>query len=99
MADKFFDCSRLEHTFNTQEQVNVSRDDPESDRSSAPFFICDRQPCPNCTPRSITAEEGCYVPIRRVQHPSGPTLRYTGTITKPTNPPYSLILRGGDNST
>ncbi|OSX56359.1 hypothetical protein POSPLADRAFT_1160435, partial [Postia placenta MAD-698-R-SB12] len=79
VADEFFDCSRLEHAFDTQEQVDVSRDDPESNGNLAPFFICDRQPCPNRTPRSITANEGRYVPIRRVQHPSGPALRYAGT--------------------
>ncbi|OSX59002.1 hypothetical protein POSPLADRAFT_1151690, partial [Postia placenta MAD-698-R-SB12] len=79
VADEFFNCSRLEHAFDTQEQIDVSRDNPESDGSRAPFFICDRQPCPNRTLRSITSDEGCYVPIRRVQHPSGPALRYTGT--------------------
>ncbi|OSX63344.1 hypothetical protein POSPLADRAFT_1139251, partial [Postia placenta MAD-698-R-SB12] len=79
VADEFFDCSRLEHAFDTQEQVDVSRDDPESNGDRAPFFICDRQPCPNRTPRSITVDEGHFVPIRRIQHPSGPSLRYTGT--------------------
>ncbi|OSX56581.1 hypothetical protein POSPLADRAFT_1159134, partial [Postia placenta MAD-698-R-SB12] len=79
VADEFFDCSRLEHAFDTQEQVDVSRDDPKSDGDKAPFFICDRQPCPNRTPRSITVDEGHFVPIRRVQHPSGPALRYAGT--------------------
>ncbi|EED79938.1 predicted protein [Postia placenta Mad-698-R] len=79
VADEFFDCSRLEHAFDTQEQIDVSRDDPESDGNQAPFFICDRQPCPNRTPRSITTDEGRYVPIRRVQHPCGPALRYAGT--------------------
>ncbi|OSX56213.1 hypothetical protein POSPLADRAFT_1160699, partial [Postia placenta MAD-698-R-SB12] len=79
VADEFFDCSRIEHAFDTQEQVDVSRDDPESNGNRAPFFICDRQPCPNRTPRSITTDEGRYVPIRRVQHPRGPALRYTGT--------------------
>ncbi|OSX56794.1 hypothetical protein POSPLADRAFT_1158859, partial [Postia placenta MAD-698-R-SB12] len=79
VADEFFDCSRLEHAFDTQEQVDVSRDDPKSDGDKAPFFICDRQPCPNRTPRSITVDEGHFVPIRRVQHPRGPALRYAGT--------------------
>ncbi|OSX56890.1 hypothetical protein POSPLADRAFT_1158100, partial [Postia placenta MAD-698-R-SB12] len=79
VADEFFDCSRIEHAFDTQEQVDVSRDDPESNGNRAPFFICDRQPCPNRTPRSITTDEGRYVPIRRVQHPRGPALRYAGT--------------------
>ncbi|OSX55837.1 hypothetical protein POSPLADRAFT_1104502, partial [Postia placenta MAD-698-R-SB12] len=79
VADEFFDCSRLEHAFDTQEQVDVSRDDPNSNGDRAPFFICDRQPCPNRTPRSITVDEGHFVPIRRVQHPSGPALRYAGT--------------------
>ncbi|OSX57330.1 hypothetical protein POSPLADRAFT_1111484, partial [Postia placenta MAD-698-R-SB12] len=79
VADEFFDCSRLEHAFDTQEQVDVSRDDPNSNGDRAPFFICDRQPCPNRTPRSITVDAGHFVPIRRVQHPSGPALRYAGT--------------------
>ncbi|OSX58597.1 hypothetical protein POSPLADRAFT_1110315, partial [Postia placenta MAD-698-R-SB12] len=79
VADEFFNCSRLEHAFDTQEQVDVSRDDPKSDGDRAPFFICDRQPCPNRTPRSITVDEGHFVPIRRVQHPRGPALRYAGT--------------------
>ncbi|OSX61280.1 hypothetical protein POSPLADRAFT_1106908, partial [Postia placenta MAD-698-R-SB12] len=81
VADEFFDCSRLEHTFDTQEQVDVSRDDPDRNGNLAPFLSCDRQPCPNRTPRSITTneDEGRYVPIRRVQHPSGPALRYAGT--------------------
>ncbi|OSX58531.1 hypothetical protein POSPLADRAFT_1107074, partial [Postia placenta MAD-698-R-SB12] len=81
VADEFFDCSRLEHAFDTQEQVDVSRGDPDRNGNLAPFFSCDRQPCPNRTPRSITTnkDEGRYVPIRRVQHPSGPALRYAGT--------------------
>ncbi|OSX66160.1 hypothetical protein POSPLADRAFT_1107363, partial [Postia placenta MAD-698-R-SB12] len=79
VADEFFDCSRLEHAFDTQEQVDVSRDDPNSSGDRAPFFICDWQPCPNRTPRSITVDEGHFVPIRRVQHPSGPALQYAGT--------------------
>ncbi|OSX58596.1 hypothetical protein POSPLADRAFT_1060483 [Postia placenta MAD-698-R-SB12] len=81
VADEFFDCSRLEHAFDTQEQVDVSHDDPDRNGNLAPFFSCDRQPCPNRTPQSITTneDEGRYVPIRRVQHPSGPALRYAGT--------------------
>ncbi|OSX55929.1 hypothetical protein POSPLADRAFT_1155586, partial [Postia placenta MAD-698-R-SB12] len=80
MADEFFDCSRLEHAFDTQEQVDVFRDDPESNGNLAPFFICDWQPRPHRTPRSITADKGHYVPIQQVQHPSGPALRYAGTL-------------------
>ncbi|EED85526.1 predicted protein [Postia placenta Mad-698-R] len=57
VANEFFDCSRLEHAFDTQEQVDVSRDDPDRDGNLAPFFSCDRQPCPNRTPRSITTNE------------------------------------------
>ncbi|OSX58263.1 hypothetical protein POSPLADRAFT_1104703, partial [Postia placenta MAD-698-R-SB12] len=81
VADEFFDCSRLEHAFDTQEQVDVSRDDPDHNGNLAPFFSCDRQLCPNRTPWSITTDEneGRYVPIRRVQHPRGPALRYAGT--------------------
>ncbi|EED80362.1 predicted protein [Postia placenta Mad-698-R] len=40
MADDVFDCSQLEHTFNTQEQVDVSHDNPENDGSKASFFYC-----------------------------------------------------------
>ncbi|OSX60563.1 hypothetical protein POSPLADRAFT_1148760, partial [Postia placenta MAD-698-R-SB12] len=58
------------------------------------------QPCSNCTPRSITTEEGHYMPIRWVQHPKGPALQYAGTsrstsrhITPVPSQPASLGTR------
>ncbi|OSX56054.1 hypothetical protein POSPLADRAFT_1161250, partial [Postia placenta MAD-698-R-SB12] len=62
MAEEAFNCTGLEHAFNAEDHVDVARlDDP-----GALFFDCNRQPCPNCTPRSITVEDGHFVPIRQV---------------------------------
>ncbi|EED83952.1 predicted protein [Postia placenta Mad-698-R] len=72
MAEEAFNCTGLEHVFDAVDKVDVA----QFAEPNSLFYNCDKQLCPNRTPRSITVEEGHFIPIRRIQHPLGPRSQY-----------------------